>query len=106
MSLSMCIYIYITKSSAKIIQHINMLGDDITRKRGIVAMSLSKSLRVVCCVCLGVCLASYQEWIHLKITKLDLRNNYIMLYDLICKNWQNVIAPKGRHHSTTQAALY
>ncbi|CBZ54396.1 putative proteasome activator subunit [Neospora caninum Liverpool] len=47
-----------------------------------------------------------KEWVHLKITNLDLRNNYIMLYDLICKNWQNVIAPKGRNHSTSQQALY
>ncbi|KEP67383.1 UNVERIFIED_CONTAM: proteasome activator pa28 beta subunit protein [Hammondia hammondi] len=47
-----------------------------------------------------------KEWVHLKITNLDLRNNYIMLYDLICKNWQNVIAPKGRSHSTSQQAMY
>ncbi|PFH35332.1 proteasome activator pa28 beta subunit protein [Besnoitia besnoiti] len=47
-----------------------------------------------------------KEWVHLKITNLDLRNNYIMLYDLICKNWQNVIAPKGRNQSTSQLAFY
>ncbi|CDU17483.1 hypothetical protein YYC_02687 [Plasmodium yoelii 17X] len=36
-----------------------------------------------------------KEWIHIKITIIDMRNNYIMLYDLLCKNWEKVVKPKN-----------
>ncbi|EAN33124.2 Proteasome activator pa28 beta subunit family protein [Theileria parva strain Muguga] len=44
-----------------------------------------------------------KEWIHIKITKVDMRNNYSMLYDLLCKNWEKVVKPKsedGRYRMT------
>ncbi|GAB65653.1 proteasome activator complex subunit 3 [Plasmodium cynomolgi strain B] len=44
-----------------------------------------------------------KEWIHIKITIIDMRNNYIMLYDLLCKNWEKVVKPKNEdaHHRMT-----
>ncbi|AFZ80620.1 subunit of proteaseome activator complex, putative [Theileria equi strain WA] len=44
-----------------------------------------------------------KEWIHIKITKVDMRNNYSMLYDLLCKNWEKIVKPKsedGRYRMT------
>ncbi|UKJ90760.2 subunit of proteaseome activator complex [Theileria orientalis] len=44
-----------------------------------------------------------KEWIHIKITKVDMRNNYSMIYDLLCKNWEKVVKPKsedGRYRMT------
>eukprot|EP00922_Rhytidocystis_sp_ex-Travisia-forbesii_P020188 GHVS01029759.1.p1 GENE.GHVS01029759.1~~GHVS01029759.1.p1 ORF type:complete len:267 (+),score=36.93 GHVS01029759.1:89-889(+) len=38
-----------------------------------------------------------KEWIHLKIIKVDMRNNYSMLYDLLSKNWEKVVKPKNEH---------
>ncbi|SOS78310.1 subunit of proteaseome activator complex, putative [Plasmodium sp. gorilla clade G1] len=44
-----------------------------------------------------------KEWIHIKITIVDMRNNYIMLYDLLYKNWEKVVKPKNEdaHHRMT-----
>ncbi|SBS81862.1 subunit of proteaseome activator complex, putative [Plasmodium ovale] len=44
-----------------------------------------------------------KEWIHIKITIIDMRNNYIMLYDLLYKNWEKVVKPKNEdaHHRMT-----
>ncbi|CAG9480352.1 subunit of proteaseome activator complex, putative [Plasmodium vivax] len=44
-----------------------------------------------------------KEWVHIKITIIDMRNNYIMLYDLLCKNWEKVVKPKNEdaHHRMT-----
>lgn len=44
-----------------------------------------------------------KEWIHIKITLLDMRNNYILLYDMLCKNWEKVVKPKNEdaHHRMT-----
>lgn len=44
-----------------------------------------------------------KEWIHIKVTIIDMRNNYIMLYDLLCKNWEKVVKPKNEdmHHRMT-----
>ncbi|SBT70853.1 subunit of proteaseome activator complex, putative [Plasmodium malariae] len=44
-----------------------------------------------------------KEWIHIKITIIDMRNNYIMLYDLLFKNWEKVVKPKNEdaHHRMT-----
>ncbi|KAK1939506.1 putative subunit of proteaseome activator complex [Babesia divergens] len=36
-----------------------------------------------------------KEWIHIKITNVDMRNNYSMIYDLLCKNWEKVVKPKS-----------
>ncbi|KAF8820589.1 putative subunit of proteaseome activator complex [Cardiosporidium cionae] len=36
-----------------------------------------------------------KEWLHSKITKVDMRNNYSMLYDLLSKNWEKVVKPKN-----------
>ncbi|PFH31441.1 putative subunit of proteaseome activator complex [Besnoitia besnoiti] len=36
-----------------------------------------------------------KEWLHIKFTKVDMRNNYSMLYDLLCKNWEKVVKPKN-----------
>eukprot|EP00922_Rhytidocystis_sp_ex-Travisia-forbesii_P020190 GHVS01029761.1.p1 GENE.GHVS01029761.1~~GHVS01029761.1.p1 ORF type:complete len:263 (+),score=37.05 GHVS01029761.1:96-884(+) len=38
-----------------------------------------------------------KEWIHLKIIKVDMRNNYSMIYDLLSKNWEKVVKPKNEH---------
>lgn len=36
-----------------------------------------------------------KERLHIKFTKVDMRNNYSMLYDLLCKNWEKVVKPKN-----------
>ncbi|PHJ18983.1 subunit of proteaseome activator [Cystoisospora suis] len=36
-----------------------------------------------------------KELLHVKFTKVDMRNNYSMLYDLLCKNWEKVVKPKN-----------
>ncbi|EPR63288.1 putative subunit of proteaseome activator complex [Toxoplasma gondii GAB2-2007-GAL-DOM2] len=36
-----------------------------------------------------------KELLHIKFTKVDMRNNYSMLYDLLCKNWEKVVKPKN-----------
>lgn len=36
-----------------------------------------------------------KEWLYIKITKVDMRNNYSMLYDLLTKNWEKVVKPKN-----------
>ncbi|CCF73086.1 proteasome activator subunit 2 (PA28 beta) [Babesia microti strain RI] len=36
-----------------------------------------------------------KEWIHTKIAKVDMRNNYSMLYELLSKNWEKVVKPKS-----------
>eukprot|EP00920_Eleutheroschizon_duboscqi_P026981 GHVT01066099.1.p1 GENE.GHVT01066099.1~~GHVT01066099.1.p1 ORF type:complete len:264 (+),score=31.58 GHVT01066099.1:179-970(+) len=41
-----------------------------------------------------------KEWIHIKITKVDFRNNYSMLYDLLVKNWEKVVKPKNEDTHT------
>ncbi|EDO06486.1 Proteasome activator pa28 beta subunit family protein [Babesia bovis T2Bo] len=39
-----------------------------------------------------------KEWIHIKITHVDMRNNYSMIYDLLCKNWEKVVKPKSENN--------
>ncbi|CDR94186.1 subunit of proteaseome activator complex, putative [Babesia bigemina] len=39
-----------------------------------------------------------KEWIHIKITNVDMRNNYSMIYDLLCKNWEKVVKPKSENN--------
>lgn len=44
-----------------------------------------------------------KEWLHIKITHVDIRNTYSMLYDLLAKNWEKVVKPKNEdtHHRMT-----
>ncbi|GFE54824.1 subunit of proteaseome activator [Babesia ovis] len=39
-----------------------------------------------------------KEWIHIKITNVEMRNNYSMIYDLLCKNWEKVVKPKSENN--------
>ncbi|CAM9683840.1 unnamed protein product [Heterosigma akashiwo] len=35
------------------------------------------------------------EYVNLKITALDLRNNYIIMYDLLHKNLERILKPRS-----------
>lgn len=36
-----------------------------------------------------------KEWINLKFSTLEMRNNYSMLYELLHKNWEKVVKPRA-----------
>lgn len=36
-----------------------------------------------------------KEWLHLKVSMIEMRNNYSMLYDLLHKNWEKVVKPRA-----------
>eukprot|EP01053_Blabericola_migrator_P007585 Blabericola_migrator_1__7584@NODE_3878_length_1453_cov_131_015152_g2400_i0_p1_GENE_NODE_3878_length_1453_cov_131_015152_g2400_i0NODE_3878_length_1453_cov_131_015152_g2400_i0_p1_ORF_typecomplete_len274_score68_56PA28_beta/PF02252_18/1_3e53PA28_alpha/PF02251_18/0_00015Ribosomal_L28/PF00830_19/9_3e03Ribosomal_L28/PF00830_19/0_15_NODE_3878_length_1453_cov_131_015152_g2400_i03091130 len=36
-----------------------------------------------------------KQWFQMKITNMDTRNNYAILYDMLHKNWQKVIKPRS-----------
>ena len=42
----------------------------------------------------------YKQMICLKHCLRDLRNNYWILYDVLNKNWQKIIKPKGDKNNT------
>lgn len=39
--------------------------------------------------------ADRKEWIDLKVSLIDMRNSYSLLYDLLHKNWEKVVKPRG-----------
>ena len=36
-----------------------------------------------------------KEWLNLKSSTIEMRNNYSMLYDLLHKNWEKVVKPRA-----------
>eukprot|EP01071_Lankesteria_metandrocarpae_P007556 Lankesteria_metandrocarpae@DN4717_c0_g1_i3.p1 len=44
-----------------------------------------------------------KKWMFLRVTRIDMRNNYAMLYDLLSKNWERVVQPRS---SNTSSMMY
>ena len=48
----------------------------------------------------AVCELDQKEYVNMRLTLLDLRNNYAILYDLITKNLEKIKNPRNEDHMT------
>jgi hypothetical protein len=41
-----------------------------------------------------------KEYLNMRLSTLDLRNNMAIIYDLLSKNWDRIQKPTSSHHTT------